>query len=388
MWVYRYTPKSLEDIPQDTSKLKSYISAYSKQKKKAVLLHGPPGSCKTSAVHTLAKDMNMELVEINASDYRTADEINSRLGNAVKQMSLFSQGKLIFVDEADGVSGRKDRGGVKAIIDIISKSTFPVVIAANDAFDDKLKTLQKKCETIEFPAVTNEGVTKVLSSVFSQAGIDVDERVIKSIARRSGGDLRGAIIDSQVLAHSDSLTSDGVHSLSDRERSESIMNALMRILKTTDPSIAISAFDSVDGDFDEFLLWLDENVPKEYSGRDLARAYDKISRADVFRGRIRRWQYWGYLRYINALLTAGIAVSKDQKKPGMTQYKRNSRLLKIWLANRKYAKRKSIAQKLGSYCHCSSKKALQFLPLLKPAINDELALELGLDEEELGWLQK
>jgi replication factor C large subunit len=162
----------------------------------------------------------------------------------------------------------------------------------------------------------------------------------------------------------------------------------MRILKTTDPAIAISAFDSVDGNLDEFLLWLDENIPKEYSGKDLSRAYDKISRADVFRGRIRRWQYWGYLRYINVLLTAGIAVAKDQKKPGTTQYKRNSRILKIWMANRKYAKRKSIAQKLGAHCHCSYRKALQFLPLLKPAINEDLALELGLDEEELGWLHK
>lgn len=384
MWV---NDVSFKDIPQPgSSKLKDYVANYSKQKKKAILLHGPPGTCKTTAVHALAKDLNLELVEVNASDYRTADEINKKLGNAVSQMSLFGGNKLVFIDEADGVSGQKDRGGVKAIVNIISKSKFPIIIASNDAYDDKLKSLRSKCLLLDFPAVSVPAIVDVTKSVLQAKDLSCDDSVLKSVARRSGGDLRGAIIDASIL----SLSKDSVSTLSDRERSESIMQALVKILKSTDPSVALSALDGVDENMDEVILWLDENLPKEYEGSSLARAYNYLSRADVFRGRIRRWQYWRYLAYVSQLITAGVAVSKDEKKSGFIKYERNARLLKIWMANRKYAKRKAIAAKLGKYCHCSAKKALQFLPLLKPALlkSPSLIEELAIDDDELSWLSK
>ena len=41
-------------------------------------------------------------------------------------------------------------------------------------------------------------------------------------------------------------------------------------------------------------------------------AYDYLSKADVFRGRIRKWQYWRYLVYQSALMNLGVAFSKDK----------------------------------------------------------------------------
>src|SRR3989338_8658718 len=109
--VQKYAPK-FEDIPHDTKVLLDFVSNYSKQKKRALLLHGPSGTGKTAAIHALAKKLNLELVEVNASDYRKADEIELKIGGAVKQMSLFGTGKLIFIDEVDGFAGNEDRGGI------------------------------------------------------------------------------------------------------------------------------------------------------------------------------------------------------------------------------------------------------------------------------------
>jgi len=382
---------SFADIPQPSKDhLKNYILTYTKQKKRAMLLFGPPGSCKTSTVHAIADGYGLELVEINASDYRTADEIHSRLGNAVHQHSLFGTGKLIFVDEVDGISGQKDRGGVKAILDIIKNSTFPIIIAANDAYADKLRSLRTKCQLLEFTPITTTATATVIEQTLSQRNLTLDAPIIKAIARRSGGDLRGALIDAETLGLAQENTLDAVHNLSDRARSETIQQALLKILKTTDHTIARGALDSIGEHMDEVFLWLDENLPKEYQGSDLARAMDTMSRADIFRGRIRRWQYWRYLAYVNTLLTAGIAAAKDEKPTGMIEYTRNKRLLKIWMANQKYAKRKNISKKIGEYCHCSMRKALRTLPYLKPAIlkHPEIAIELGIDEEELLWLRK
>ncbi len=44
------------------------------------------------------------------------------------------------------------------------------------------------------------------------------------------------------------------------------------------------------------------------------RVNDCLSRADIFQRRIKRWQHWRFLVYVNALMTAGIALSKETDK--------------------------------------------------------------------------
>ena len=111
-----------------------------------------------------------------------------------------------------------------------------------------------------------------------------------------------------------------VEELSQRNKKQTMINALMRIFKTLDPKIAISSFDEVGEDTNKRFLWMDENLPKEYTkSKDISNAYEQLSRADVFQGRIRRWQHWRFLVYINILLSAGIALSKDEKYKGFSK---------------------------------------------------------------------
>ncbi len=395
LWVQKYKPE-LEHIPHDTKPLYDFATNYSKQKKRAMMLYGPTGTGKTTVVHALAKRLGFELVEVNASDHRNADEINSKIGNALKQQSLFSQGKIVLVDEIDGIAGNEDRGGVSALAELISESKFPIFLTANDPWDSKFNTLRTKSIMIEFPAVTMTAMVPALKRILDNEKIISEDVILKTLARRSGGDLRGAITDMQMLAQAGALTVNGLETLHDREHSESIMQALVKILKSTDPAVAVSALDLVDEDIDECFLWIDENMPREYKNpQDLARAYEALSKADVYRGRIRRWQYWRYLAYVDVLITAGVAVAKDKKSTAFVSYQRTTRLLKHWMANQKYARRKRVAEKLAAATHCSKKKALQdTLPYvhrlyqLKHPSAEMITEELKLDEEELEWLNK
>ena len=59
--------------------------------------------------------------------------------------------------------------------------------------------------------------------------------------------------------------------------------------------------------------WVEENIPREYKKNpDIARAFDALSIADTFFGRIRRWQYYRFYVYIYNLLSAGIAIAKEE----------------------------------------------------------------------------
>src|SRR3989344_6505726 len=118
-FTQKYSPKRASDIigqQQVIAKLLDFASNHKKQKKKAALIYGPTGSGKTCAAYLIARQLDLEIVEVNASDFRNAEGINAILGNAMKQMSLFFKGKIILVDEIDGLAGNQDRGGVQAII--------------------------------------------------------------------------------------------------------------------------------------------------------------------------------------------------------------------------------------------------------------------------------
>ena len=176
---------------------------------------------------------------------------------------------------------------------------------------------------------------------------------------------------------------------------EGIITALNRIFKTTDLKIAISAFDNVDEDLDEQLLWIDENLPKEYTKpEDLARAYGMLSKADVFSRRIKRWQHYRFLVYINALITAGIASAKGEKYKNLVGYKPTGRILKLWWANQRLAKKKEIAGKIAEKTHSSKKEILKstmpFLPIMfkNREMRKDIINYLSLNEEEVEWLNK
>jgi len=70
-------------------------------------------------------------------------------------------------------------------------------------------------------------------------------------------------------------------------------------------------------------------------------------------------------------------------------------LLKMWIANSRYNKRKNIAEKIAEKTHTSAAKVIQDMHFYKTVIRNsggvnknKLAEELSLDEEEVEWLSK
>lgn len=398
IWIRKHQPQKLKDLvglEKEGEALKSYVEKF-KKGSKPIFLYGGNGNGKTSSVYALSNELNLELVELNSSDSRKQSDLIELLKGVVHQASLFGTSKLILLDELEGLSGVKDRGAVSAISKIIPTSKYPVVLIAYDAYSDKLKPLRKISELIEYKSRDVEDLFKILKDICKKENVSYDEPALKQLVRISGGDARAAINDLQTLsAGKTKITAELVQNVGDRNTTKSIQEAITRIFKTTDPSIALHAFDDVSEDLDKIFLWVEQNVPKEYlEAEHLANAFENISLADVFFGRIRRWQYYRFYVYCYALLSAGIAISKDKKYSSNVLYKPSSRLLKIWMANMKNVKRKAIAQKIAGVTHTSAKKAFNSsVPFFKvvfennPSQAEKLASEFDLSQEEIDWLK-
>ncbi|RLG82291.1 MAG: replication factor C large subunit, partial [Thermoprotei archaeon] len=197
-WIIKYRPKRLGDVvDQDKAKqefiawLKSWISG--KPSKKATLLYGPAGCGKTSLVEAAANEYGFELVEMNASDFRRRQDIERIVGIAARQRSLFARGKIILLDEVDGISATADRGALDAILHLIEVSKHPIVMTANDPWNPRLRPLRDAAKLIAFNRLTERYVYQVLKRICAAEKLECDDDALKFIAKRSEGDLRSAI---------------------------------------------------------------------------------------------------------------------------------------------------------------------------------------------------
>ncbi len=386
-------PSEIKGQNKALSELKDFITNFPKNGK-AALLYGKTGTGKTSSVYALAKELNYEVMEMNASDYRNKDSMESIIGSASKQRSLLYKSKIILIDEVDGLSGTKDRGAIPSLISLINKSSYPIVLTANDPFEQKFSALRKKVKMIPFRTLSYLTIASILRDICKKESIEYEEKALQGIAIKSEGDARAAIIDLFILsAGKKKIKANEINNLFDRRREVTIIEAITRILKTTDFENALSSLDDIDEDFDEVFLWLDENLPKEYKKtEDIFRAYESLSRADVFRGRITKWQYWRFLVYVHFFISVGVALAKKEKYRGFTKIERPGRLLKIWISNRKNNTKNKIAEKLAVKTHTSKKTAFNIVPFLQILAADEdllikIADELELDEKEKEWLK-
>ena len=381
----KYTAKSFEDIKGQDKAIAEAKKFYKNfpSKKKALMLHGPAGTGKTTMAYCLSKYTDSEIVEMNASDLRNKKQIKSILGASSQQKSLFNENKIILVDEVDGIC-RKDYGAIPEMIRLIKNTSFPIIITANDPWDKKLRKLRKKTKMVELKPLGYKKVLSIIKKIAEKESIEGSEDLLKSIAIKSKGDVRSAINDLQTI-NKDTKQED----MDERYKEDKIFNILKQIFQDPVKKETLRLYDRLNMPLDKIFLWVEENIPREYEGEELYKAFDRLSKADVFKGRIYRQQHWRFLVYENALLSAGISSAKNKPKKGFTKYKKPGRILKIWISNRKQKHKKSIAEKYAKLTHISTKKAMRDFGIIKEVLrNKGPREELDLNEKEEKFLNK
>lgn len=375
----KYQPKKLSEIVGQSE----IIQMFKTKQKKPLLLYGSPGTGKTASIHALANDLNAELIELSASDFRNKEHIEKLLKPASEQASLFGMNKIILIDEVDSVSGTKDRGAIPAIISILKTSKFPIYLTANDPWNSKFSTLRKYCTLIQFDKIDTTIIANLLARVCKAEGIKAESIALKQLASQADGDLRAALNDLQMLSTDKELTLKNLVTWG-REQDETIFNALKLIFKSSVLSTALSAYDNLDETPESLSHWLDQNISQEYDNEAIKDAHKCVSKADIFFSRIKRRQYWGYLTYIRALLSAGVQQAKTNVNSRFTKYKHPDMLQKIFIRAAKRKKYRGIAAQINTKLHASARILQQdFLPYLNFIAEKDKKMSEKINE----WLE-
>jgi len=399
-WTIKYKPQTLAEVAgnqEAKDKILKWVHEWDKKppKKRALFLYGSPGTGKTVVVETLAKDLGMELVQSNASNYRTAEAVQKFAGTASQYTTLFGKKRLILFDELDGIAGTADRGGLRVITDIVKASASPIILTANNAYDPRFSTLREHCQLVEFRKLTRTDIEAQLRKICNREGIESEAEALKLIAERASGDLRSAVNDLQALAQGrKQLTYDDVKWLSTRDRKDAIFKVLGDIFYARNVSDARRAVDAADVDLDMLLEWIYENAPHQIKDpKELSAAIDMLASADLYRGRIGFTQNWELMRYYIDFMTAGVAVSWSHKGSGWVPFKFPTRIMSMSQSRAQRAMLAAIGLKIGRRCHMSAaraaKEVIPYLRIIFQANEEQkngLAKWFDLDEDMINYL--
>src|SRR3989344_1979989 len=216
-----------EIIGQDSAiqEVENFLKQF--PKRKSILLYGPSGTGKTSLVLAIGKEHDLDVFELNSSDLRNRIKLEETLKPASIQQSLFKKGKIILMDEIDGVTGT-DIGGVPELIRIIDKTSHPLILTGNDIWQSKFSELRRKCKLIEMKEIKVEDIIKILNRVLEKENITENPILIKQIAIKSQGDVRAALNDLQTFVVEKTSSIDYIGK---REKEDSIFNILKMLFQ-------------------------------------------------------------------------------------------------------------------------------------------------------------
>lgn len=398
-WTEKYRPQTLSQVighNKAVEELRQWAETWKKgiPKDRAVVIHGRAGIGKTTVAHALAHDMGWEVIELNASDQRTADIIEKVVGSASQMSTLEGGGRkrLVIMDEADNIHGTADRGGERAIVDLIKKTSHPIILIANELYEMS-PGLRGSVRPIQFNSVLSRSMIPALKRIAEAEGVTCGLGALEKIAQNAGGDLRSAINDLQAAAQGKTRLEPDDIATGERDTKENIFKIMVKIFKGTDIIEAHKATFKLDENPEDLIQWVDENLPLEYTAPgDLERGYYYLSRASLFLGRVSRRQNYNMWRYAGVLMTSGIMVARTNRYKGFVKYQPPSLWRKLGQTKGTRQVRDSIAKKIGTYCHVSmSYTRSQLLPFFRQALkNDEYAPSvtalLGLEPEEIAFL--
>jgi replication factor C large subunit len=374
LWVEKYRPKKIADIVGNEEAKASFVEwlQSKRKKKKAILLYGPPGVGKTALVNAAAREFGFTIIEMNASDTRSEKAINAVAKPATSYIGLdhFSgspnKGNLLFLDEVDGIAGNEDRGGVGAIIKIVEDSLVPVIMAANDPDIDKLRPLKKVCILVRFHQTRIPLIIALLQKICLLEHVKAEFEALEHIAQNSKGDVRSAINDLQSLSETDHvLTLQDTMALSTRNKDVSMDETLRGYFSAKSVAEASLLLSRSSVDYDELLMSVSDNLPKRYTNaEELAKAYNFVSQADMFRGRIGT-ENWHLLKYFYNSLSEAAAVNPESHKP-FEFISPPIRVITLFWTKPKRTTLDGICGKIGAKCHVSHETAKHdFVPYVK-----------------------
>ena len=323
MWVEKYRVNKVDSFfGNEKSRLlilnwlKNWIKG-----SKPLLIVGPPGTGKTSYIKSLAKLLDVDLIELNASDLRNKINLETIINPILLNKSIFGKRMLLFLDEVDGISGRDDYGGLPFLSNLLKNADIPIIMASNSK-NYKMKDIIKNSKLVEFRSLSSLGCYILLQKVIRLESKHLESSEQFKIISQSRGDARTLLntlqtkLEGEVTSEGNSGTELSIEECVNKFFTLTDISQAKQLLITSSIRYSTPKYGYTSEERSkDFLNALYASIVS--SGRnielyDLANMLEKLSDIDLFVNRIYEKRNWRLLRYANDLALYNLfRISRD-----------------------------------------------------------------------------
>ncbi len=208
LWVEKYRPQVLEEYVGNEI-IKNKIADYLKQGSiQNLLFHGVAGTGKTTLAKLITKNLNCDLLYINASDERGIDTIRDKIIPFASTMG-FNDVKIVILDEADYITPQA-QATLRNTIESCSKTTRFILTC--NYLERIISPLQSRCQSFEITPPSKSEVYYKCQEILTKEKISFYEQGIEDVINTHYPDIRkiintiqGSIVDGQVKIDDNSL---------------------------------------------------------------------------------------------------------------------------------------------------------------------------------------
>jgi replication factor C large subunit len=286
---------------------------------KPLLLVGPPGVGKTSFVHALCREFDIDLIELNASDTRNKNLLAQVIFPIFSNASLTGKNFLLFLDEIDGISNREDSGGLDFLLDLFKEPSIRVVMAANKP-NEAVKKIAKVSKAITFSPIPPRLSMLYLDRILSlqKSSMKLEDRI--AVVRNCFGDIRSLLNAAQVMKAGYTTTKNPVvdidiENMINQFFSSTTFEEALNVVQRADISYSDPRFgqSSEDRRKDILAAFFSSIIMSKIDIPTITLLLDRLSELDVILSRSLVMRNWKILRYFPLILTKSLFYESRNK---------------------------------------------------------------------------